>query len=119
MRKNILSNDDIHAIMNQMEVTVSMRAEELADLIVEKRIRAEQRAYESLKQKVMDATSRMIADMTESNEFDLTDDDLLALSDVTEKLRELGYKFAFVEVQDSSGNITKHKLRVSISHLTK
>lgn len=96
-----------------------MKAEELADLIVEKRIRAEQRAFESLKQKVMDATSRMIADMSESNEFELSDEDMRALSDVTERLRELGYKFAFVEVQDSSGEIIKHKLRVSIAHLTK
>lgn len=119
MSKKFLSNDDIHAIMNQMEVTVSMRAEELADLIVEKKIRAEQRAFESLKQKVLDATSRMIADMSNSSEFDLTDDDLMALSDVTDRLRDLGYKFAFVEVQNSSGEILKHKLRVSVAHLTK
>lgn len=98
---------------------MSMRAEELADIIFEKKIRAEQRAYESLKQKVLDATSRMIADMSTSNEFDLTDDDMMALSEVTEKLRDLGYKFAFVEVQDSTGEILKHKLRVSIAHLNK
>lgn len=98
---------------------MSMRAEELADLIVEKKLRAEQRAYESLKQKVLDSTSRMIADLAMSSEVDLTDDDLLAISEVTEKLRDLGYKFAFIEVQDSSGDIIKHKLRVSIAHLSK
>ena len=116
-KKIYLSNDDLHAIMNQMEVPVSMKAAELADVIFEKRVRAKQRAYEGLKQKVLDSTIKMSADLESSTEVEVSDEDLLALSDVTEGLRNLGYKFSFIEVQDSSGNILKHKLRISIAHL--
>lgn len=117
MDRNLLSNDDIYAIMNQMEVTVSREAADLADVIAEKRIRAEQRAYDGLKQKVVDATTRMVADMVYSGEMDLSSEDLMALTKVTEALRELGYKFKFIEVQDTSGEVLKHKLTVSVQHL--
>lgn len=96
---------------------MSMNAADLVDVIVEKRARAEQRAYEALKQKVVDATARMTADMEFSAEFDLTDEDMLALGKVTEGLRDLGYKFRFIEVQNTSGEVVKHKLLVSIEHL--
>ena len=117
MAKLFLSEGDTHAIMNQMEVPMSLSAAELVELIVEKKARAEQRAYDSLKAKVVSATNRMTADMTFSSEFDLTSEDMLALSQVTEALRELGYKFRFIEVQDSTGNTLSHKLLVSIEHL--
>lgn len=94
-----------------------MKADELADIIAEKRIRAKQRAYDSLKEKVLSSTSRMIADLDSTTELDLSDDDILALVDVTERLRELGYKFRFIEVQDPSGNVLKQKLHISIAHL--
>jgi hypothetical protein len=116
-KRILLSNDDIHAIMNQMEVPVSMKAAELADVIFEKRVRAKQRAYEGLKTKVLNSTTRMTADLESSTELDLSDDDMLALAQVTDGLRELGYKYSLIEVQDSSGNILKHKLRISIAHL--
>lgn len=96
---------------------MSLSAAELADVIVEKKIRAEHRAYDGLKQKVVDATTRMTADMELKTEFDLTDEDMLALGKVTESLRELGYKFRFIEVQNASGDTVKHKLLVSIEHL--
>ena len=96
---------------------MALSAAELADLIVEKKTRAEQRAYENLKAKVVDATTRMTADMDFSSELELSEEDMLALTRVTEGLRELGYKFRFIEVQDSSGNTLKHKLLISIEHL--
>lgn len=116
-KKIFLSNDAIHAIMNQMEVLMALNAAELADVIIEKLTRAEQRSYDALKQKVVDATQRMTANMELNAEFDLSEEDMRALSRVTEGLRELGYKFRFIEVQDSSGNTVKHKLLVSIEHL--
>jgi hypothetical protein len=116
-KRFFLSEEDVHAIMNQMEVPMSMNAADLVDVIVEKRVRAEQRAYEGLKQKVMDATATMTVEMSFSTEFDLSDEDMLALGKVTEGLRELGYKFRFIEVQNSSGETVKHKLLVSIEHL--
>lgn len=117
MHKNWLSEEDLHAIMNQMEVPMSMKAAELADLIVEKKAKAEQRSYESLKSKVVAATTKMTADLEYSTELTMSDDDMLALTRVTEGLRELGYKFRFIEVQDTAGNVVKHKLHISIQHL--
>jgi len=94
-----------------------MKADELADLIAEKRIRAKQRAYDSLKEKIVSVTSRMIADLEDSAELELSEQDMLALTSVTEALRDLGYKFRFIEVQDASGNTIKHKLHLSVAHL--
>lgn len=96
---------------------MSMNAGELADLIVEKKARVEQRSYDSLKEKVVKMTTQMLADMSFSEEIELTDEDMLALTKVTEALRELDYKFRFIEVQDSSGETVKYKLLVSIEHL--
>ena len=96
---------------------MSMKAVELADLIIEKKARAKQRAYEGLRSKVMAATTKMSADLEMSTEIELTDEDMLALTDVTEGLRELDYKFRFIEVQDSSGNTIKYKLYISVQHL--
>ncbi len=96
---------------------MALNAAELADVIVEKRTRAEQRSYDALKQKVVDATQLMLANMEVNSEFDLSEEDMRALTRVTEGLRELGYKFRFIEIQDSSGNTIKHKLLVSIEHL--
>jgi predicted nuclease of restriction endonuclease-like (RecB) superfamily len=115
--KKHLSQDDIHAIMNQMEVFMAKNAEELADLIAEKQAKAESRAYDALKTKVVAATSKMLTDLSYSEEIELEDDDLMALGRVTEGLRELGYKFRFIEIQNTSGETLKHKLLVSVEHL--
>lgn len=97
---------------------MSKNAAELVDVIVEKKARAEQRAYEGLKQKIVDATSRMVADIVLSAEIDLEDEDMRALTKVTEGLRELDYKFRFIEMQNSSGETIKHKLLISVEHLS-
>ena len=96
---------------------MSTSAAELVDVIVEKRARAEQRAFENLKQKIVDATVRMTADMEYNTDIDLSEQDMLALGSVTDGLRELGYKFRFIEIQDQSGETIKHKLHVSVQHL--
>ena len=96
---------------------MSMNASELVDVIVEKRARTEQRAYEALKQKIVDSTTRMVADMSFGSTLDLDDEDLMALTKVTENLRDLGYKFRFIEVQDSKGETVGHKLHLSVEHL--
>jgi hypothetical protein len=115
--KKYLSGDDIYAIMNQMEVFMAKSAEELADLIAEKKARTELRAYDALKAKVVAATSKMLTEMSYSEEIELEDDDLLALAPVTEALRDLGYKFRFIEIQNNSGETLQHKLLVSVEHL--
>lgn len=116
-KKFYLSYDDIHAIINQMEVRMSKSAADLVEVIIEKKAKAEQRAYDSLKQKIVDATTKMVMDMDMSVELDLAQEDLMALTRVTEALRELGYKFRFIEVQDTSGETIKYKLFISVEHL--
>lgn len=96
---------------------MSMNAGELVDLIIEKTARAEQKSFEGLKQKITEATGKMISNMTFGCDVDLTDEDLISLTKVTEKLRDLGYKFRFIEVQDTRGEIIKHRLHISVEHL--
>ena len=115
--KKYLSNDDVYAIINQVEGFMAKDAGELADLIAEKQAKAELRAFDALKAKVMTATSRMLTELVYSEEIELEDEDMLALGRVTEGLRDLGYKFRFIEVQNNSGETLKHKLLVSVEHL--
>ena len=92
-------------------------AEEMADLIAERRAVAERRAIESLKSKCVDAVSKMVVDLEYETIVELTDNDLLALIPVTEQLRNLNYKFRFIEVQDTNGEIVGQKLAISIMHV--
>lgn len=96
---------------------MTMDANDLMDMILEKKARAEQRAYDSLKGKITDATTKMITNMSMEQEIELNDEDLSALIKITEELRDLDYKFRFIEVQDSNGETMKHKLLISINHL--
>lgn len=96
---------------------MSATAGDLAQRILEKRMKVEEKAFQGLKQKVVDATTLMIVDMQYSIEFDLSDEDMLALGRVTEGMRELGYKFRFIEVQNPAGETIKNKLHISVTHL--
>lgn len=114
-----LSDSDIYAIINQMEVSMSMKAADLADVIATKKAEAHQRAYESLRQKVLGATTKMSADLVLSTEVEISDEDMIAVPAVTEKLRELDYKFCLIEVQNIDREIIKHRLRISIAHVAR
>lgn len=95
-----------------------LNAEELAELIDERRLKNKQRHYEAFRAKCLQNISKMAADLENEVTVDLTDDDLSALIRVTEELRSLNYKFKFIEVVDSSNNIKTNKLLISIAHLT-
>lgn len=99
------------------EKPMSKNAHELVEMIVEKKIKAEMRAYDALKAKVVGATSKMLTEMTYEEEIELEDDDLLVLSRITSELREMDYKYSLIEIQNTSGDILKHKLMVSVAHL--
>lgn len=96
---------------------MSMKAVELADLIIMKQAESEKRAYEGFRQKVIGATAKMAAELQLTTTVELSDVDISVLAKVTEELRELGYKFKFIEVQNASGEAIKHKLFISIQHL--
>lgn len=98
---------------------MSLEAAELADRLIENKIKAEKQAYDSFKHRAVTATSQMLSELEEDTVLDLNDGDMLILERVTEELRELGYKFCLVEVQSSTGEILNHKLRISVKHLCK
>lgn len=90
----------------------NMKAEDLADLIEEQRLKRNQRNYENFKHKCQQAVSKMAADLENDVSVDVTDDDMSALNKVTEELRDLGYKFRFIEKKDG-----QYELLISIAHL--
>ena len=92
-------------------------AEDMADIVAEKRAVATKRAYEALRTKCVDAVTKMVVDLEYETVVEITEDDLLALIPVTEELRDLNYKFRFIEVQNTSGEIVGNKLAISIIHL--
>lgn len=93
-----------------------MSAHEIADLVVEKKVKKERDSYLSLRRKCTAKINEMVEDLQQTVEVELNDDDLVALNKVTEELRELDYRFKFIEVQDTSGNVIEHKLMISIAH---
>jgi len=103
--------------MYPREAIMSKNANELVEAIVEKRAKAEMKSYEGLKKKILDATTKMVTEMDFSVEVELLESDMLALSRVTEALRDLDYKFRFIEIQNSSGETLKQKLLISVAHL--
>lgn len=105
----------------KVQKTDDLDANELADAIVEKRIRSERKAYEVFRKKCRGAISVMAAQEKDSVTIDLDDEDMLALGKVTEELRDLGYKFRYTEKitvnEDGEELDVKHSLFVSLKHL--
>ncbi len=96
---------------------ITLRAEELADAIAERRLKNEQRYSEAFRQKCLQSVSKMAAELGNEVTVEVSDEDLQGLVKVTEELRELGYKFRFIEVIDSNDNIKGNKLLISVAHL--
>lgn len=97
--------------------TLAKTADDIADLIAERKALAERRATESFRAKCFNAVSKMIIDMDYETVVEVLDEDLLALKAVTEEMRTLNYKFRFIEIQNEKGEILNHKLAISIDHV--
>lgn len=92
-------------------------AEELAEIITEKKLKQDRTSYESFRHKCAGAINNMVSNLESETVVEMDEDDIEALSRVTEELRSLGYKFAYIEVENTSGEIIKRKLRISLRHL--
>ena len=92
-------------------------AQELAELIHESKLKNNLRAYESLRAKCEAATKQMITDMEGSATVDLEERDFPAITTVTEELRDLGFKFRFIEKVDANDKPVKRQLFISVEHL--
>lgn len=91
-------------------------AAELADLISELELKDKQRATDSLRMKCLNATEEMVKDRAFDCTVELTEAEIAGLESVTSELRELGYKFRFIERQKSSGDTIDYRLLISIHH---
>ncbi len=95
----------------------TLRAEELADAIVERRLKNKQRHLEAFRQKCLQSVSKMAVELDNEVTVKVSDEDLDGLAEVTEELRELGYRFRFIEVIDSNDNVKSNSLLISVAHL--
>ncbi len=95
---------------------MAKRAEELADLISELELRDKQRAEELLRVKCLNAVEEMVKDRAYDCTVEMEEKDLVGLEAVTSELRELGYKFRFIERQKSNGETLEYRLLISIHH---
>lgn len=98
------------------EAQMAKSAQELMELIVELEAKDVRRAYELLRAKCISATEDMIKDRSRDCLVDLTDKEVDALDLVTAELRDLGYKFRFIERQTENGTFIAYKLLISIQH---
>lgn len=92
-------------------------AEDLVDLIMERKFHKEQKAHETFNNKVVKAIDQMLSDLSFRVEVDLDESDLSVLSSVTEELRDLGYKFCLIADRHLNGEIISNKLAISVEHL--
>lgn len=84
---------------------------------IKKRISKEQEfAYKSLRNKCKQAISTMIRLCQYEMRIDVDQQELVGLTEVTEELRELGYRFRFIEVQNENGDLVKMQLLISVEH---
>ena len=91
-------------------------AQDLKKLINELKAADQDKAYKSLVAKCRAATAEMISNREETCLVDMDSSDIPALEDVTEKLRELGYRFRFIERENAKGEFITNKLLISIRH---
>ena len=88
----------------------NLTAQELASHIKKAEERNKLKAYQDLKHKCYGAISAMAANTEYSVTVELESKDLLGLEQVTEELRDLGYRFRFIEKGDS------YELYISVEH---
>jgi hypothetical protein len=93
-----------------------MNAREVADQILMRKTQSKSYSYEILRNKCTSAVSSMIRDCQYEVTVDLEDKDLPALIEITEELRKLGYKFRFIEIQNTDGETEQQKLLISVLH---
>jgi hypothetical protein len=91
-------------------------AQELADLVAELSLKDKQRAAEMLRAKCLDAVEDMLKNREYDCTVDMSDKETLGLEEVTAELRELGYKFRFIERQKANGENVSYHLLISIQH---
>lgn len=72
---------------------------------------------EHLKSKCVEAVTEMMRYGHLVTEIDLTDEDRVGLTKVTQEMRDLGYYYCLIETENESGDILGHRLRISIEHL--
>ncbi len=95
----------------------TLKAEGLASIIAENRLRNKKRYLEAFRQKCLQSVSKMAEELDNEVTIEMSDEDLQGLTTVTEELRDLGYKFRFIEIVDSNDNIKGNKLLISLAHL--
>jgi len=94
-----------------------LKAGELADIISERILKNNSESYNNFKAKCLQSISKMTADLQTEVVVELNDNDIKSLSVVTEELRDMDYRFRFIEVVDTDGDIMGQKLAISIAHL--
>ena len=91
-------------------------ANELMDAIVELEAKDKARAYDILRTKCVAATETMVRERERECRVDVDESELSSLERVTEELRDLGYKFRFIERQNKDGEFLTFQILISIRH---
>lgn len=93
------------------------KASEIFEYAKRKRVSVDGESLKSLKEKAIEAVTEMMKEGDFSTEIDLTDSDMAVIQELTQELRELGYYYCLIEVQDEEGDIIDFRLRISVAHL--
>lgn len=96
-----------------------LSADQLADVITENKVKEERRAYEQLRAACYREVSKMAVEGEADCLVDLEESMIVGLESVTDELRSFGYKFRFIEREDSKGNHQCYKLLISVAHKMK
>ena len=91
-------------------------AQELSDLILEAELKDQARGYELLRSRCIAATESMVRNREREVRVDLSEQETDGLEKVTDELRDLGYRFRFIERQNAKGEFSTYQLLISIQH---
>lgn len=95
------------------------KAQDLYGLILRNKQKIADQSYESLREKAVQAVTEMMQYGEFVTELDLEDDDMPGLQKFTAEVRELGYYYCLIEVQNLEGKVLSYRLRISLAHLEK
>ena len=98
------------------EVTLS--AKEVAEFVSLERNRGVKDNYSMIRNRCKKAVTEMMNDGKYETEVIITDIKDSSLKRITEELRDLDYKFAYIEQVDGSKKIVEKRLRISVRHFS-
>lgn len=97
---------------------MALSAEQAFKKSQEKQAEIKENSLKAFREKCVNAVTEMVSQGGTMVEVDLDSDDFRVMTEITDEMRELDYKFCLVEERDSeTKEIGDRYLRISVAHI--